>query len=454
MSQQKDKTELFETMAIPKAVSAMCIPTVLSCLVMALYSMADTLFVGLLNDSIQTSAVTLAAPVILSFNAINNLFGIGTSSLLSRSLGIKDYETARRVSTFGIYAAFICASILSICFAVFKNPLLTLLGVDNATREATANYYFWVAICGAIPAILNVVIGFLVRAEGSAKHASIGMISGCVLNIILDPIFILPRFIGMGAAGAGLATFISNLVAVGYFLVYLRTHKDSTSISLKPKDFKPSKKIIKEVCSVGVPSAVQNLLNVTGQTILNNMAAAFGPVAVSAIGITHKVIMIPMYICLGVGNGVTPLIGYNYSSGNRKRMKDIIIYTAKIAIGLAVIMSIAVFLFSDKITYAFMKDAEIVALGGTLLKYASPTCLFLSIDFLAVGIYQACGLGLYAFIFAILRKVILEIPLLYVWNKVYPLYGLAFAQPTAELVLAIVAIVIVKKIIDGKLPKK
>jgi len=454
MKDQANKTELFETMPIPKAVATMCVPTVLSCLVMALYSLADTLFVGMLNDSIQTSAVTLASPVILSFNAINNLFGIGSSSLLSRSLGSKDDDTAKKVSTFGIYAAGICAAFMSICFVLFKNPLLTLLGVDDSTRLATSNYFFWVAICGAIPAILNVVMGFLVRAEGSAKHASIGMISGCLLNIVLDPLFILPGFANMGAAGAGLATFISNIVAVLYFLIYLRTHKGSTSISLSPKDFKPTKKIVIDVCSVGVPSAIQNLLNVTGQTILNNMAAVFGTVAVSAVGITHKVIMIPVYICLGIGNGITPLIGYNYSSGNRKRMKEVFWFTSKIAITLSICLSLAVFFFSRQLTGVFMKDANIIELGAVLLKLASPTCLFLSIDFLAVGVFQACGLGSYAFIFAVLRKLILEIPLLWIWNKVYPLYGLSLAQPTAELVLAIAALIITKKIFDGKLPVK
>ena len=200
MPQLDQKTVLFEQTAIPRAVAQLAIPTILSSLVMVIYNLADTYFVGMLNDPVQNAAVTLAAPVLLAFNAINNLFGVGSSSMMSRALGRKDYETVSRSSAFGFYCTLLCGILFSALCIVFRTPLLVLLGADEVTMEATAGYMLWTVQCGATPAILNVVMAYLVRAEGSALHASIGTMSGCLLNIVLDPIFILPWGLNLGAA--------------------------------------------------------------------------------------------------------------------------------------------------------------------------------------------------------------------------------------------------------------
>ncbi|MDE6590585.1 MAG: MATE family efflux transporter, partial [Oscillospiraceae bacterium] len=186
------KTELFERMPIPKAVLTLAIPTILSSLVMVIYNMADTYFVGMLNNSIQNSAVTLAAPVLLAFNAVNNLFGVGASSMMSRALGARDYDTVRKSSAIGFYCALASGILFSLLVTAFRTPLLAVLGADAATTAATSQYLFWTTTCGAAPAILNVVMAYMVRSEGASLHASIGTMSGCLLNIVLDPIFILP----------------------------------------------------------------------------------------------------------------------------------------------------------------------------------------------------------------------------------------------------------------------
>lgn len=217
MVEQK-KIRLFEEAPVPRAVLTLAIPTILSCLVMVIYNLADTYFVGMLNDPVENAAVTLAAPVLLAFNAVNNLFGVGSSSMMGRALGKRDYDTVRRSSAFGFYCALISGILFSVGFAALRQPILALLGADAETMAATSAYLKWTVICGAVPAILNVVMAYLVRAEGCAFHASVGTMSGCVLNILLDPVFIMPWGLGMGAAGAGLATFLSNCVACAYFL--------------------------------------------------------------------------------------------------------------------------------------------------------------------------------------------------------------------------------------------
>lgn len=436
------KTQLFEETPIPKAVLQLAVPTILSSLVMVLYNLADTYFVGMLNNPVQNAAVTLAAPVLLAFNAVNNLFGVGSSSMMSRALGRKDYDTVYKSSAFGFYCSLGSGIIFSLLCTIFKTPLLSMLGADSITAEATAGYMLWTVSFGAAPSILNVVMAYLVRAEGSALHASIGTMSGCLLNIILDPIFILPWGFDMGATGAGLATFISNCVACLYFMVLLYIKKGRTYVSVSPKHFSFNKNIVKGVCGVGVPASIQNLLNVTGMTILNNFTSVYGADAVAAMGITQKINMVPMQISMGLSQGIMPLISYNYASRNIKRMKGTLTFAAKISLTVITLVSAMYFFMPSAFIKLFMSNETIVGYGSAFLKGMCLALPFLCTDFLAVGVFQAVGLGRNSLIFAIMRKIVLEIPALFILNLLFPLYGLAYAQFTAELILATAAVII------------
>ena len=440
------KSALFETMPIPRAVLTLSIPTVLSSLVMVLYNLADTYFVGRLNDPVQNSAVTLAAPVLLAFNAVNNLFGVGASSMMSRALGSKDFDTVRRSSAFGFYCALICGALFSAAATLFRPALLVLLGADAVTTQATRQYLFWTVTCGAAPAILNVVLAYLVRAEGATLHASIGTMSGCLLNIVLDPIFILPWGLDMGAAGAGCATFLSNCVACLYFFVLLFVRRGRTYVCLNPALARPRGDIAKGVFGVGIPASIQNLLNVTGMTVLNNFTAVFGPDAIAAMGISYKISMIPMYIAMGVSQGLMPLVSYNSGSGNVPRLKRAVLFAAKISLAFMAVVTVCYFFASGTLVWLFMRTEAVVAYGSQFLRYMCLAQPFLAMDFLAVGVFQACGLGRYSLLFAVLRKIVLEIPALYLLNRLVPLYGLACAQPVAEVVLAGAAVIILTRL--------
>ncbi len=443
--EDKKKLRLFEEAPVPSAVLSMAVPTVISSLVMVIYNLADTYFVGMLNDPVQNAAVTLSAPVLLAFNAVNNLFGVGSSSLMSRSLGVKDYDKVRRVSAFGFYCSAICGLLFSVICLAAKAPLLRLLGTDPSTFAATGEYLKWTVICGAAPSILNVVMAYLVRSEGSTLHASIGTMSGCLLNIILDPLFILPQGLGMGAAGAGLATFISNCVACIYFFVLLFVRRKSTYVCVNPKKLTFNKAIVLGVCGVGIPAAIQNLLNVTGMTVLNNFASGFGADAVAAIGISQKINMVPVQIALGFSQGIMPLISYNYASGNYKRMKGALYFSAKATTAFLAAMTAFYFIFAGGLTRMFMNNPQIIAYGTSFLRGMCFSLPFLNIDFLAVGVFQATGMGKKALLFAVLRKIVLEIPALYILNALFPLYGLAYAQTAAEFILAIAAVTVLGK---------
>ena len=441
----KGKQYLFEEAPVSKSVLTLAVPTVISALVMVLYNLADTYFVGMLNDPVQNSAVTLAAPMLLAFNAVNNLFGVGSSSMMSRALGAKDYETVSKSSAFGFYCALISGIVFSLAYALFSGFFLNILGADSETSFATGEYLKWTVSFGAAPAILNVVMAYLVRAEGATLHASVGTMSGCILNMILDPLFVLPWGLDMGSAGAGLATFISNCFACGYFFVLLFVRRGKTYVCIDPKKFRPRKNIVFGVCGVGIPASIQNLLNVTGMTALNNFTSAFGSDAVAAMGIAYKVNMVPMNISWGFSQGVMPLISYNYSGGNHERMKKSIIFTAKLSEGFLILMSTLLFIFSGNVIQLFMDNEAVVEYGSAFLHGMCLGLPFLCMDFLAVNVFQACGMGKKSLVFALLRKIVLEIPALIILNMLFPLYGLAYAQLTSELVLAAAAIITLYK---------
>lgn len=443
--EKASRTDVFESMPIAKAVMTLSVPTVISSLVMVLYNLADTYFVGMLNDAVQNSAVTLAAPVLLAFNAVNNLFGVGSSSMMSRGLGRKDYDTVRQSSVFGFYCALVCGLLFSALCTSFKAPLLDVLGADSITSAATGEYLKWTVNFGAAPAILNVVMAYMVRSEGASFHASVGTMSGCILNIILDPIFILPWGLDMGAAGAGLATFISNCAACLYFFVLLFVKRGKTFVCVNPAVLKFKKQIIFGIFAVGIPASIQNLLNVTGMTILNNFTADFGESAVAAMGIVQKINMLPVQIALGFSQGIMPLVSYNFASGNIGRMKQSITFTAKVTLVFLTAVTVGYYIFAGGLTQMFMENPEIISYGTKFLRGFCLGIPFLCIDFLAVGVFQACGLGKKSLLFAVLRKIVLEIPALFILNYFVPLYGLAYAQFAAEFVLSIAAVTVLMR---------
>lgn len=438
--------ELFEQTPIPQAAAKLIIPTVIGSLVAVLYSMADTFFVGALNDPLQSAAVSVAAPALLAFNAVNNLFGVGGSSMMSRALGRGELDTVRQSASFGFYGAVLSGLLLAVLSGVFLTPLMVLLGATSAAMPATAAYMRWAVVLGAVPTILNVVMAYLVRSEGAALHASIGTMSGCLLNIALDPIFIMPWGLGMGAAGAGCATFLSNCAACGYFFVLLWIRRGKTNISLHPRHFRIRKPIVLGVFTVGVPAAIQNLLNVTGQAVLNNFVKGYGDAALAALGIAHKIQMVPVQVALGASQGVMPLVGYSYASKNGQRFRDTIHFLARLMLPLMLLVALVCWLFPQSFITLFHKDPQVIEYGALFLRGFSAAMPVLFLDFLAVGVFQSVGMGKQALLFAILRKIVLEIPAILVLGYAFGAAGITYSAAVAELGLSVAGLIMLRRI--------
>lgn len=219
--------------------------------------------------------------------------------------------------------------------------------------------------------------------------------------------------------------------------------------------FRVQRAVLLGVCGVGIPAAVQNLLNVTGMTVLNNFTSVFGSDAVAAMGITQKVNMVPMYIAMGLSQGVMPLVSYTYASGAIKRMKGTVMFSARISVAFLTAVMVFYYVCAGPLTQMFMQNEAIVAYGASFLRGFCLALPFYCVDFLAVGVFQATGMGREAFLFAVLRKIALEIPALFVLNWMFPLYGLAYAQPLAELVLCAAAVLVLARLfkrLEGRLP--
>lgn len=445
MSAAESRTWLFEKEKISKAVFRLSIPTICSNLVMILYSLADTFFVGMINSPAQSAAVSIISPVLLAFNAINNLFGVGASSMMSRAMGAKDYKTLRRSSAFGFYGSLFCGVLFSLFCALFASPLLTLLGASGETLDPSRRYLIWAVILGAPFAILNVVMGYLVRAEGNTLQASIGTMSGAFINILLDPIFILG--FGMKAEGAALATMISNVCACLYFYGYLYVKRKSTLVCISFREFGFKRNIVSGVCAVGVPASIQNLLNVVSQVLMNNIAASYGTTAVAALGIAFRSSQVLMYVGMGISQGVMPLIGYTYAARMISRMKECIFYTMRLSILILFALTVLYELFPAQIMEAFIRDPDTVAIGSVLIRGMALSNPFLAIDFMNVGVFQACGKGAQSLILAILRKGVFEIPFMFLFNSLMGINGIGFSALAAEVLMAAISLTMLRALL-------
>lgn len=449
MEEQLSNRDLFETMPVPRAVAKMCLPGIFSTIVNTLYTLADTYFVAMLNDPIQTAAIAIAASALYINMAISSWFGTGGSSYMSREMGKGNIAMVRKVTVSVIWRSVIIGGLVSVLYGVMQNPVIRILGSDAGNAGAVSQYLFWTLLCGAIPSILNVVMANLVTAEGFATFASIGTISGCILNMILDPFFVLPRFLGMGAAGAGLATFLSNCVAVLYFVVLIGMRRGKTNIVLNPAKFRPDMEILKNVSTIGIPAALQAFTYIVNSTVRNNILGAYGSVVISAYGISYRIAMVPTTISLGTALGILPLLGYNYSQRNKKRMQEILGFVMKIGLLFSVLVAVLLFAFPDKLMYLFMKDPEVIRIGAKYLRIAFPTVVVMFISGIIVAVFQACGKGKNVLAIVLARKFALEIPCMFLLDHIFSMYGMAFGEPIAETVIIIFGSIAIKRLFDS-----
>lgn len=429
---KRDKNALFETMPVARAVVSLAVPTVISQLITVIYNMADTFFVGQMNDPAQVAASTIALPLFMLLTGIANLFGIGGSSLISRSLGAGDSEKARKTASFCIWAGAAVAIAYGVAIYLLQPILLPALGANGDTDAYIRQYLFWTITIGAMPTVLNPLLAHLVRSEGDAKRASFGVALGGILNMILDPIFIFA--FGLEIEGAAIATMLSNLIALGYFVILLYRKRASSVILPDLKRFTLGEHIPQEVIAVGLTSFCMSVMGTFSNMALNRIIAAYSNEAIAGMGIAKRIDLLAYAVSQGMTQGVLPLIAYNYASGNRKRMLAAIRSITVDAMAIAVLAAILLFTGASFVTKLFIQNAETVAYGKGFLRVIALACPLTTINCIAIMIFQAIGKKLQPLLLSILRKGVSDVPFMFLYNVCFGIDGVAWATPTAECV--------------------
>ncbi len=429
--------ELFERAPISRAVISLVIPTIISQIITVIYNMADTFFIGQLGDPNQVAAATLAMPPFVMLTGFANLFGIGGASLISRSLGVGDRERAKRCATFAIAGASVSALIYGLLLFAFAPTLLPILGTDESTYGYCLEYIVWTITVGAVPTVLNAALAHLVRSEGHATQASIGMALGGVLNIALDPLFIFT--FNLGVKGAAIATMLSNVAALVYFAVLIYRNRKSTVIIPSAKHINP-KGVWSEIITVGFPSFVLLLMGTASNIVLNKLVSGYSNECVAGMGIAKKIDTLAFAIANGMSQGVLPLIGYNYAAKNYDRMNKAIRTSFIYNIAVAVVGSVLLFALAVPVLRFFIDDAATVEYGQHFLRVICVTCPAISITMMIIAIFQATGRRTRPMILSFIRKGGLDIPLVFLVNHYFGVWGIPFTTPICDLIAMAVAI--------------
>ena len=427
---KKDKTELFENTPVTRAVLALVLPTVISQIITVVYNMADTFFIGRLNDPNQVAAASLALPVFLLTTGIANLFGIGGASLISRSLGRGDAEKAKKTSAFCVWTAGAAAFLYGMAVFAFRGSLLPLIGADEATYDGCSSYLFWALTVGAVPTVLNAALAHLVRAEGYSGKASFGVALGGVLNILLDPVFIFG--FSLEITGAAVATMLSNLIATLYFVVLILTKRGPRHLTLHPRRYTLSDGIPKEVLLVGLPSSIMNLMAIFSNVTLNKLLVQYSNAAVAGIGIAKKIDMLAFAIANGLSQGVIPLIGYTYASRNFRRMRDAIKTTLLLSLAVTTVGAVLLFTCANPLVRAFIDDAETVRYGGMFQRIICITGPFTAVTTVIISIFQSVGQKGKPLVLSMLRKGGLDVPFMFLLDSLAGADAIAWATPIAD----------------------
>ncbi|MBQ3966711.1 MAG: MATE family efflux transporter [Treponema sp.] len=445
------KLKLFESSPIPKAVISLAVPTVVSMIVTVLYNMVDTFFVGQTGDPNQMAAVSIVTPVFLFFMAAGNIFGIGGASYTSRSLGEKKYERVKHISSFCLYAGIITGILGALLMLACMTPLLHAVGTSENTFDFSRSYLTWIALGG--PAIVTAtLLTNLIRGEGSAKSSMVGMMAGTITNIILDPVFILKSFwgipgLGMGVAGAAIATVLGNIVSIIVYFVHIISKKSVLSIHFKY--FSIHDGILRQVLAIGLPASSVSVLMSLSNILMNNMLVTYGDIPVASMGIAMKANMLAIFVQMGFAMGIQPLIGFNFGAKNYRRMKDVMKFTAVCVFISGTILTIIYFIYSRPIVSFFINDESVIEMGITTLHALMCSTPLLGIMFVFSFSFQGMGKGKEALTIAISRQGFIFLPCVILLNKFFQLRGLIYSQPIADIVSVAMSFVIFLHINKG-----
>lgn len=426
-----------DQLPVSKAVLKNILPTIGIILMMLIYSYADLFFIGMTNNDYMVSAVTVAAPIFMFFTAFGSLYGTGGLTIISKEAAVGSGKKIKNVSSFCFWASVITGILFLIVVLTCSTPLARILGASGAeTIGYTKDYLFYIAVSAPFAVIAN-TFAMLVRSEGKPVVSMVGMILGNVINIILDPVFIL--LFGMGTTGAALATAIGQMIAALFFIFYAISGHSAFSIS--PKDFKARDGIAKNVFSIGIPAALVTLMMNFYQIISNSVMGRYGDLAVAAMGVGLKISLIGSSISNGVGQGIQPLIAYQVGKKNKKKFRKILRFSCLFSLSISIVLSILCFVFTRPIVSVFLTQTESVEMGVTFTHIILSTMWLSGLVNLISFTIQAMDVPVQANIISLARNGYVGIAVVLIMSLFGSVYSVVAAQPVADIISFCIALI-------------
>ena len=450
MNAQTDRKEIFESIPVPSALRVMIVPAVISQLIVLIYNMADTFYVGQTGNPYMVAGTSLILPVFNITLCLAGLAGIGGGSLISRLLGQNREDEARRVSAFALRLSLCVAAAFSIGMGLFMRPVLEFLGAGENTYRYASQYALCVIVLGGIPTVLSNVLSNLIRSIGRSRQAGNGIALGGILNIVLDPLFmfvLLPD--GYEVLGAGIATCLSNCIACGYFLTLLVRMGRQSVITFRSGDGRAERESVIAVFAVGVPSAVATLLFDLDYIIIDKLMVSYHDLALAAIGIVLKVERFPLNVGIGICQGMLPLVAYNYASGNHERMRSIIRLARGLGLAVAAASILMYEILAGQLARVFISDAQTVEMASRFLRIRVLATPLMFLSFFTVYLFQAFGKGKVSLFLGTTRWLVFNIPMLFILNGIFGMYGIVSSQVTADTLTVILSFYVYSRLGPG-----
>lgn len=439
-----NNTNAFESLSVPKALSKFILPAVISQLATLILNLTDAFFVGRTGDTFQISAMTVTLPLVMTMTVIATIFGAGGNANVAASLGAKNPKRAKTFSVFAIYTAITVIAVISLIIFLFEKQLLGILGADENSYGFCQGYVLWVLHVACVPMVFSQVMAQLFTAEGETKLASIGIAGAGLLNVVLDPIFIF--VFKQGIAGAGMATCISNYCSMAFFLFQYYKRRNVTVISLNPRGYSANNGICKSVLSIGIPAGLSIFLMNCVDFLRNYLLGIHGTQAdLAAWGVVQKLGNAFLQIAIGIEQGVRPLISYNYNAALGKRTKSLI-NGSMVVMGIYTLACFCfVMLFPNAMVRLFLPIADVMPVAVGFLRIYIFSIFGIGFLELFNAVFQAMGQWKTATVGIVIGKIVLMVPALLIFSKIWNVTGIIAAQPFAEtLTVVILAIAYIR----------
>lgn len=431
----QENLETFRSAKVSTAVFKNAIPAMIAMLMVLIYNLADTFFIGQTHDDLQVAAVSLCTPVFLLFMALGTVFGVGGTSVISRAMGQGRTEYAKKISAFCMWGCVGVGVVVSLLFWVCIDPMLTLMGASADTWDYAKSYMMIVTACGPFVLVSNCYAN-VIRAEGQPNVAMMGMLIGNLTNVVLDPIMILT--FGWDIEGAAIATVIGNVVAALYYLLYFR--KGTSMLSIHPRDFTVKEGVCKEVLAIGIPASLASLLMSISQIIMNSCMAQYGDMAVAGVGVAMKVTMMTGMMCIGLGQGVQPLLGFCVGAKNWDRFRKCLGFSLGFAFVLSAVLTGVCFIFTEQIVRVFLTETAAFEYGFQFSRILLSTSFLFGVFYVLTNTLQAMGAATPSLIINLSRQGLLYIPSLFILEAILGANGLIWAQPVVDVLSMLLAV--------------